>query len=357
MLPQEAVNLKKEIQNPSILYEWMDMNPRSELMETVKGIVEKRGRAALEQARKEILDSQYDGGAVSSALKYFARVTLKGGLPVFPALISLSCEAVGGKTEKTTSIGAALTLIAGAADIHDDIIDQSPIKYSKKTVFGKFGGNIALLAGDALLIQGSTLLQIECESLLQEQKNAILSFIPEALFEISKAEAKELHLMKNLDAPPQEYFEVIRLKAVVPEVHCKIGAILGDGNADSVQFLGSYGRAFGVASIIRDEFIDLLEYSELLNRIKNECLPLQVLHALQNPEIRNEVRMLLERKNLTKREANKIAELVLVSKQVRKLRSDLESTVNYGLDCVSFVQNKSLMKELASLLLATTAEL
>jgi len=197
------------------------MNSESELMETVKGIIEKRGRDAIEQARKEILDSQYDSGAISSALKYFARVTLKGGLPVFPALISLSCEAVGGKTEKTTSIGAALTLIAGTADIHDDIIDQSTVKYSKKTVLGKFGADVALLAGDALLTQGLMLLHKECESLPKEQKETILNLLFQAFIKISQAEAAETKLMKRLDVPPEKYFEIIRMRAVVPELHCK----------------------------------------------------------------------------------------------------------------------------------------
>src|SRR3990170_8964373 len=116
------------------------------LVELIKNIIKKRGNPAIEIAAKEILRSPYKGGIVSAATKYFVEVTLRGFLPVFPALISLSCEAVGGKTEKTASIGAAMSLIAGAADIHDDIIDQSETKYSKKTVFGRFGRDIALLA-------------------------------------------------------------------------------------------------------------------------------------------------------------------------------------------------------------------
>ena len=176
-------------------------------MEKVKDTIEKKGRAAIEQATQEILDSPYDGGDVSSALKYFARVTLQGALPVFPALIALSCEAVGGKSEKTTSIGAALTLIAGAADIHDDIIDQSTVKYSKETVLGKFGADIALLAGDALLIQGVNLLHKECDLLPKEQKETILSLLFQAFMKISRAEAEETRLKKKRDVPPEKYFE------------------------------------------------------------------------------------------------------------------------------------------------------
>ena len=300
------------------------MTSEPELTENFKGIIEKRGRGALEQAKHEILDSPYDGGVVSSALKYFAQVTLKDILPVFPALISLSCEAVGQKTEKTTSIGAALSLITGVADIHDDIIDKSAIKYSKQTVFGKFGSDIALLAGDALLMQGIMLLHRECESLPREQSRAILNLTHRALFEICNAEAKEIGLMKKLDTKPEEYFEVIRLKAVVPEVHCKIGGILGNTDEKTVQSLGNYGRTFGIVATVRDEFIDLLEYPELKNRLKNECLPLPIMYALRNSEIRGKIKPILESSIITKNNVNEIIKIVMSSEEIQELKNSLK---------------------------------
>jgi geranylgeranyl pyrophosphate synthase len=350
----KAVNLKKEIQNLRILYERMYMNSESELMEKVKGIVEKRGKDAVEQAKNEILGLQYNGGIVTSALKYFVRVTLHDALSVFPALISLSCEAVGGRIEKTPSIGAALTLLAGAADIHDDIIDQSTTKYSKKTVLGKFGGDVALLAGDALLIRGLMLLHRECESLLKEQREAILSSIFHAFVEISQAEAAETRLMKKLDVPPERYFAIIKMKAVVPEVHCKIGALLGNANEEVVKSWGHYGRTFGIVSTIREEFIDLLEYPELQNRLKNECPPLPMLYALQNSEIRNEIKPLIKSSNLAKKDANKIVRIVLDSEEVQELKSNTNVMISEEIKRMSFVPRNKLRIEIKLLLEALT---
>ena len=123
------------------------MHSKSERIEMALRVIDKRGRSAMERARQEILASQYDGGVVSSALRYYASVTLPSVLPLFPALISIACEAVGGKTEKIEAISAAMVLITSAGDIHDDLIDKSTTKYSKKTVFGEFGSGITLLAG------------------------------------------------------------------------------------------------------------------------------------------------------------------------------------------------------------------
>lgn len=347
-------HLKKEIPSENIRG---GMNPESDLTEQVTQVIEEKGRATIEKARNEILSMQTHGGEVTSALTHFAKVTLTGGLPVFPVLLTLSCEAVGGTTEKTTAVSAALTLMAGAADIHDDIIDQSKVKYSKKTVFGKFGGAVALLAGDALLIQGSTLLQQECESLTRDQRTAILALVPEALFEISNAEAQETHLMKSLNTKPREFLEIIRMKAVVPELHCKIGAIMGNASKANVEALGSYGRTFGVTSLVRDEFGDLYEYPELKNRIKNECLPLPVLYALQNPKLKNEIEAYIESGNFERKTLNRLKKLVLESEQVEELRKDLDHMVADGANCLEIVGNNVQLKLLRSLLKVTTASM
>ena len=116
------------------------------------GIIEKHGRAMMEKAVEQVLDSNYESGVVSSASKYHVKF-LRNVLPTVPALMTLSCEGAGGKKEKPIGIGAALTLFVEAANIHDDIIDQTIIKHNRKTTFGKFGTDITLLAGDFLLVQ------------------------------------------------------------------------------------------------------------------------------------------------------------------------------------------------------------
>jgi heptaprenyl diphosphate synthase len=334
------------------------MNPEPEdLTDQVMQVIEEKGRPAIEKARNEILTMQTREGEVTAALAHFAKVTLTGGLPVFPVLLTLSYEAVGGKTEKTTAVSAALTLMAGAADIHDDIIDQSEVKYSKKTVYGKFGRAVALLAGDALLIQGSTLLQQECEALTREQRTVILALIPEALFEISNAEAQESHLMKRLNANPREYLEIIRMKAVVPELHCKIGAIMGNASKANVEALGSYGRTFGITSLVRDEFGDLYEYPELENRIKNECLPLPILYALQNPKLKSEVETYIQSGNFERKTLNRLKKLVLKSEEVEELRKDLNRMVADEVNCLKSMGSAMQLKLLESLLRVTTASM
>jgi heptaprenyl diphosphate synthase len=338
---------KKEI---LIHYNIDRMNDNSELLQTIKDLIEKNGQEAADKAKAEILNSKYDNGPVSSALKYFAKVNLKSGLPVFPALLTLSCKAMGKNSEKTVPVGASLALIAWAADIHDDIIDESLIKYSKKTVYGKFGSSIALLAGDALLIQGSNLLHKECEALTEQQKTKIIELVSEALFEISKAEAKEVKLRNKPDLTPKEVFELIELKAVVPALHCKVGAIIGQGTDQAIESLGNYGRIYGIVALMLEEFMDLMDYDELKNRIEHEYLPLPILCAFESEELKSRINALIETDSFNERNHGKLIELIMETKQTQELNKKMQNYTEKGVKEIGPITGNLATAELTTLL-------
>ena len=145
------------------------MKPKQELVKQVKALLWGRGQEALEIAKQALLQEKVEFVPLQVALRYFMEEFWVDVL--HPALISLACEAVGGSTDATTQIGAAVVLLAGGADVHDDIIDQSTIKDTKPTVFGKFGKDIAILVGDALLFKGLYMLHEACEQLPENQKS------------------------------------------------------------------------------------------------------------------------------------------------------------------------------------------
>jgi geranylgeranyl pyrophosphate synthase len=319
-----------------------------ELARTAKEIIEKNGQEAYDMAKAEIINSKYDGGQVSEALKYFTKANFTNALPVFPALLTLSCKAVGKSSKKTVSVGASLALIAWAADIHDDIIDQSLTKYSQQTVFGKFGGSIALLAGDALLIQGNNLLHKESAGLTENQKNTIVNSVSEALFEISKAEAKEVTLRSKADVTPEDVFALLELKAVVPALHCKIGAVLGQANSEEVAVLEKYGRIYGMVALLFEEFMDFLEYDELQNRIKNELLPLPILCAYQNLEAKDKIVSLIA--NFKQESHKELIRIVNETQQAKELENILLDYAKKGTKESRFITGSHATEELALLL-------
>src|SRR3972149_1980458 len=116
------------------------MATKEKLTERTVALLRERGQKAIAVSRQSILQEKIQYKPLRDALCYFIDEVF---CDVFqPGLLSLYCEAVGGDPNETTQTGAAMVLLVGAADLHDDIIDQSTTKNSKPTVFGKFGQDI-----------------------------------------------------------------------------------------------------------------------------------------------------------------------------------------------------------------------
>ena len=282
---------------------------QEEIMEQVQKILEERGRKALEMARKTVLEEEIECKEVREALKYF--MTEYWHDLARPALLSIACEAVGGDPDITTPIAIPMTLISGAIDIHDDIIDQSKVKGSRPTVLGKFGKEIALLVGDALLFKGFTLLHKAVEKGIPAEKIAVIvDIIKRTFFELGDAEALELKFRGRLDVTPEEYLYVVKKKAADVEAYTRISAILGGGSKEEIEALGEYGRLLGMLVLLRDDLIDMIDLEEAIHRIEKEHLSLPILYALQNPEIKSTPSPLLLKKTITKKDAEKFSAVV-----------------------------------------------
>ena len=300
----------------------MEKENDKSLMKQVQVLLRKRGEKAFKIAKRAVLEEKIKNKLVHDALQYFIEESWYD--VQHPALLSLACEAVGGDPDATTDIGAAIVLLAGAADIHDDIIDKSKVKGSKPTVFGKFGEEIAILAGDALLFKGLTLLYDACEKLPEEQRRTIINLVKNAFFEIGSAEAKEVSLKGRYDLKPEEYYNVIKMKAAVAGATARIGAILGGGTYKEINVLDHFGRTLGILMTIRDDFIDLFEPDELENRFKNECLPLPILYAFRSARKKSEIVRLLKKGKITEQETEEILDLIMDMKEVQGLKKEMQ---------------------------------
>ena len=110
----------------------------------VSTLLKKYGQEGLKIANKTINDKNMDK-PIHEVVTYFIEETWPN--THHPALIALCCMAAGGKPAQTSKIGAALVLLTGAADLHDDMIDESIIKGGKQTAYGKFDKNLEFKTG------------------------------------------------------------------------------------------------------------------------------------------------------------------------------------------------------------------
>jgi geranylgeranyl pyrophosphate synthase len=322
------------------------------LMSRVNALLKERGQKALKLAQQAVSQEKTPYEPLGDALNYFMREVWFDFM--HPALMSLACEAVGGNPDETVQVGAAFVLLAGGADIHDDIIDQSATKGGKPTVFGKFGKDIALLAGDALLFKGLYMLHEAVRILQEGKRNQILESVRQAFLGISSAEAKETSCIGREDLTGQEYFGIIKMKVAVAKVTTGIGAILGNGTSEEIEMLSHFGETFGILNTVRDEYIDVFEAGELRNRAENGCLPLPILLTCQDYEKKNTILQLLKQP-ATDETMEKILEITMDSDETRKFTAEMRGLMEQELQRMSGLQN--CRAELALLLQASLEDI
>ena len=309
------------------------MTNNESLVQQAVDLLRKRGQESLERAKQIMLQEKILHQPLQEALCYFINEVFPDIM--HPGLLSVYCEAVGGDPNETAQVSAAMVLLVAAADLHDDIIDESNCKNGKPTVLGNYGKDIAVLAGDAFLIDGIYLLHEATADFSDKKRSAVLALIKQAFFDLSSAEAEEATYKGNIDLSGREYLELIKRKTAVSEATARIGAILGDATTNEVQTLGEIGRIIGLLSTMRDEFIDVFEPDELSNRASNEILPLPVLGVFQDPEKKCGVTKLLKGHKITKRDIKKIVDIVMEAKETEELKREMQSLVKEGLHLIS----------------------
>ena len=314
-------------------------------VEQIQRIFKKRGATVLKEAEKTMLSEKIESKQVHDALSYFMK---KYWLDTTrPALLSLCCEAVGGKPEAIEPVAVSAILTSGAADIHDDIIDGSKVKEAGPTVYGKFGKEIALLTGDALLFKGLTLLfQTINQGVPEEKLSAIWNVTKETFFELGDAEALELGFIRRTDVTPDEYLHLLEKKAAIIGGYARIGVILGNGSKEELTNLGTYGEILGMLILLRDEVIDLIDVKETRHRIEKESLPLPVIYVLQNRETKSAMTPILRKKKIALREAKLIAEMTRRKGGVEQCMKLIQKLADDARTCLSRVKHNKAELEL-----------
>jgi geranylgeranyl pyrophosphate synthase len=309
--------------------------------------LEKRSKKGLEFAKKTILAEKVEYKELREALEHY---TQNWSDFTHPGLFSLACEAVNGDPNALVKVQAAIALMAGAFDIHDDIIDRSETKHGASTVFGKFGQELALLLGNAFLIEGFTLFGESISGLPKKERKHLLEAFKRSLFELGNAHALELDLKRG-NIPPEEFMRVLKMKAASIEADMRIGAVVGGGTSAEVGALARYGRTLGILGTLREEFIDVFEIDELSQRGRNEYLPVPVLYAMQNDKAKRRINALFAKKELTDADVEELVSIVCQAKSVRNVRKKMKHLVAEAICSVSKIRNgkaKILLHKLAS---------
>ena len=101
----------------------------------------------------------------------------------------------------------------------------------------------------------------------------------------------------------------------------------------------------------------MFEPDELQNRMKNECLPLPILYAFKNPQIKKSILKLLSNPKITEEDAERIVDLVFEMKEVKRFKKRFRNWAENALKNISSLQNKDVKLQMEILIRGTIEDI
>lgn len=184
-------------------------------------------------------------------IKYFLKI---GGKRVRPALVVLGEQLFNPASKGAVSQALAIELFHNFTLIHDDIMDNAPLRRGQETVHEKWDQNIAILSGDALLIKAYQKLAENAGDHLAD----LLEVFNRTALEVCEGQQMDMDFEGRIDVSISEYIEMIRLKtSVLLGGALEIGAIMGNASEKDRMYLKQFGENIGIAFQIKDDILDL----------------------------------------------------------------------------------------------------
>ncbi len=183
-----------------------------------------------------------------------------GGKRIRPLLTLLCAKAYGADriSDDITRIAAGIELIHMATLMHDDIIDQSPIRRHRQSPYAKFGLPLTLLSGDFLLTRAFGL----CAKL----DDTVIAATEQACIELVEGEALETPLHSQTHTIESSLVIANRKTASLFRLGAFCAAHLTKVNKEAVNLAANFGQALGVAFQIIDDILDVKSDEQTLGK-------------------------------------------------------------------------------------------
>jgi geranylgeranyl diphosphate synthase type II len=176
-----------------------------------------------------------------------------GGKRVRPVLCLMGNELFDEIRPDAWHAAAAVELFHNFTLIHDDIMDQAPLRRGKETVHQLYGMNTAILSGDAMMIMAWECLR----KVNKEFLPALLQVFNKTALEVSEGQQLDMDYEKKEIVSLDEYIHMITLKtSVLLAASLQMGAIIGGAGEGNARHLYEFGKNLGVAFQVQDDYLD-----------------------------------------------------------------------------------------------------
>jgi len=175
-----------------------------------------------------------------------------GGKRLRPILLLMAARLAGYSGPRAVQLGCVVELLHTATLIHDDVVDQAPLRRGRPSANARWGDDASVLVGDHLYSKSFALM-------VRDGDPAVLDTLARATVSMTEAEVFQLERKRTGTTTEADYLRIITQKtASFISACCRIGALLGRADGDRLGALTRYGLHIGIAFQLADDSLDFV---------------------------------------------------------------------------------------------------
>lgn len=207
---------------------------------------------------QEIIDSEIKNLPLDKApdelyepVRYILSI---GGKRIRPVLVLMACNLFSEDISMAIKPALGMEIFHNFTLLHDDVMDNASLRRNQPTVHTRYNENIAILAGDAMLIIAYDYF-FDCKDKIL--KEVLKTFNLTAL-QICEGQQYDMNYEGSVNVTIDEYLNMIELKtSVLIGSSLKIGALIGGADKKDIQLLYDVGKNIGMGFQLQDDFLDV----------------------------------------------------------------------------------------------------
>ncbi len=176
-----------------------------------------------------------------------------GGKRIRPILTLMSAEIFGKHSKEALPAAMAVEVFHNFSLVHDDIMDDAPLRRGNETVHEKWNINTGILSGDAMLILAYQYFEQYPPEIFKE----LAQLFSKTALEVCEGQQWDIDFETRDDVTLPEYLKMIEYKtAVLVGAALQMGAIIAQTSAENARLIYDFGRNLGIAFQLQDDYLD-----------------------------------------------------------------------------------------------------
>ena len=176
-----------------------------------------------------------------------------GGKRLRPVLVLMATELFGTDYRKAMDAALAIEVFHNFSLVHDDIMDDAPLRRGQATDHEKWDINTGILSGDAMLINAYQLF----ENYEGETFRNLAKLFSKTALEVCEGQQYDVDFETRDDVSEAEYLKMIEYKtAVLVAAALKMGGIVANASLEDQNHIYEFGRNLGIAFQLQDDYLD-----------------------------------------------------------------------------------------------------